>query len=457
MANFFVEGEPTLSSLFDKLAQLSGYIWYVNPTTLEINFAPPGLIAAPFTLEQSNPLWEAMDIISDEHDFRDRQYVSIDFSKFAESCEEFTGDGVSTTFTLRNPVHSVNSAFITRNTQNTAIGTMSGQPNPGDTVTIGYPTSGSIYNWAPNSPYAVGYQIIDGANHIQQVISVSGISPSGSSFGQSGGAQPTWNDGGGTTFDSGLVWQDEGLLGFGPSIASTYTFVATLDNTQYGQVLIGATAADTLQNLVDAINSTTATRGIGYSLPTWENSLCNADAPSGSSFTVRNKEPGQGYIASLAATGTAFTWNFSLISGGITTFNTISINVGVQSPGARTTSLSYLPGLGHGQSRLATQHGHESGSQLLSARREPDRRRKHAAGRAARRDRGQHRKVSGSRVRHRCRRSPEQALADAQAALTAFEVIPTTFEFITLCPGLQVGMSLDVGFSMPDGPDIREG
>ena len=45
------------------------------------------------------------------------------------------------------------------------------------------------------------------------------------------------------------------------------------------QVLIGASLAATCQNLVNAINSDTATRGIGYSLPTWENSLLNADAP----------------------------------------------------------------------------------------------------------------------------------------------------------------------------------
>lgn len=48
-----------------------------------------------------------------------------------------------------------------------------------------------------------------------------------------------------------------------------------------------------------------------------------------------------------------------------------------------------------------------------------------------------------------------QALADAQAALVAYETIPAWFEFQTLRPGLQPGMSLLVGFSMPQGPNIE--
>lgn len=454
VANFLVKDEPTLSSLFDKLAGLANFIWFVDPTNIELNFAAPGLIAAPFVLEMTDPLWEEMDIQSDQHDFRNRQYVTINPAAFGESSELFVGDGVSTTFTLRNPVDVVNDAWITRNTQNTATGTMGGLPTAGDTVSIGYPATGSTYNWAPSSPYGVGYEIIDPANHKQRVTAVSGLSPSGSGFGQSGTKEPTWNDGGGTTQDNGLVWTDEGLLGFGPNLAAVYTFVAVLDNTQYGQVLIGASAAATLQNLVDAINSTTAVRGVTYSLPTWENELCNADAPSGTTFTIRNKIPGRGYIASLTKTGSAFSWSSALTSGGITTFNTTSLSIGVNSPGARTTSLSYIPGLNVVTLASPLNTGtslsvgyYRLDSNVIGVENTPL-----VAERAA---------IEGGTGKYQALTSdsvsvtPIQALATAQAALAAFEIIPKTFEFITLRPGLQVGMSLSVGFTMPDGPNIE--
>lgn len=449
-----IEGEPTIASIFDKLATLCLFIWGVDPTNLEINFTPPGLIAAPFDLHQTDPLWEELSYISDEHDFRDRQEMSTDFNQFAESIEEFTGDNSSTGFTLRNPVHTVNAAFITRNTQNTATGTMSGQPAAGDTVSVGYPTTGSAFNWAPNSPYAVGYMIIDPANHRQIVTAVSGISPSGSTFGQSGSSEPTWNDVGGTTQDNGLTWQDFGLLGLGPNLAAIYTFVTTLDNTQYGQVLIGGSAAATLQNLIDAINSTTAVRGITYSLPTWENSLCNADAPSGTTFTIRNKNPGRGNIASLASTGSSFAWSATLTSGGITTFNTVSLGVGVNSPGARSTGLSYNPGsavvnlpspLNIG-TYLSVSYYRIDGNiigvedtPLVAQRAEIES------------GTGKYQALTSAPTAS----TPEQTLAFAQAALAAFKIIPQNLEFITLHPGLRVGMSISVDFTLPDGPDIR--
>ena len=458
--NLLIKGEPTIASIFDQLATLSQFIWYVDPKTLEINFVPPGLVAAPFSLMQSDPLWENLDHQQDRHDFRDRQYISVPFTLFSESAELFVGDGVSTTFTLRNPVDTVLYAFITSNTQNTATGSLSGQPNPGDTVTIGYPTSGSMFNWAPNSPYQVGYTVIDPANHVQKVTAVSGISPSGSSYGQSGPGPDTptggWNDTGGITFDNGLTWTDQGVLGLGTNVAGVYTFVSQLDNTQYGQVLIGASAAATLQNLVDAINATTAVRGITYSLATWENPITNADAPSGTTFTIRNKQPGRGYIASLSSTGSAFSWSASLTSGGITTFNTVSISVGANQPGSRTTSLSYSPGsaIVNLPSPLNVGTNLLVGYYRLDANIIGVENTALVAERALIEDStGKYQALTSDSTAA----TPEQALADAQAALTAFEVIPATLEFITFRTGLYVGQSLPVVFTFPDGPNLELG
>lgn len=451
---FLIKGEPTLGSLLGKLATLSSFIWYVDPTNLEINFVPPGLTAAPFILQQTDPLFEEMSVISDEHDFRDRQYISMDPAAFGESAEVFAGDGVSTSFTLRNPVDTVNDAWITRNTRNSATGTLSGQPSAGDTVSVGYASSGSQFNWAPNSPYAVGYEIIDPSNHKQKVTAVSGLSPSGSGFGQSGAVQPIWNDIGGTTQDNGLTWTDQGALGFAGALVAVYTFVTTIDNTQYGQVLIGAFAAATLSNLIDAINQKTTSAGIGFSLPTWENELVNAEAPSGLSFVIHNKVSGRGYIASLSSTGSAFSWSATLTSGGITTFNTVSLSVGVNSPGARTTSLSYIPGspivslpspLNTGDFLQVGYYRLDQG--IIGVENTPL-----VGDRAT---------IEGSTGKYQALTTddvavtPAAALAAAQAALAAFQVIPKNFEFITFRPGLQVGMSLNVGFNMPDGPDIE--
>lgn len=454
--SLLIKGEPTLSSIFDQLATLSQFIWGVDPTTLEINFTPPGLTAAPFTLMQTDPVWEGIDYKQDRHDFRDRQYISVPFTLFSESAELFVGNGASTSFTLRNPVDNVLYAFITRNTQNTATGSLSGQPSPGDTVTIGYPSSGSMFNWAPNSPYQVGYTIIDPSNHVQKVTAVSGISPSGAGYGQSGSSEPAWDDTGGITFDSGLTWQDQGILGLGTLVAGSYTFVAVLDNTQFGQVLIGASTAATMQNLVDAINATTDVRGTTYSLGTWENPITNADDPTGTSFVVRNKQPGRGYISSLSSTGSAFSWSATLTSGGITTFNTQSISVGANQPGSRTTSLSFNPG----SDVVTLPSPLNVGTNLLVGYYRLDANIIGVENTALVAERAEIEDGTGiyqALTSDDSASNPTQALSDAQAALTAFEVIPATLEFITFRPGLRVGMSLSVGFTFPDGPNLEQG
>lgn len=102
------------------------------------------------------------------------------------------------------------------------------------------------------------------------------------------------------------------------AIREGYTFVAALDNTQPFEVLIGATAAATAQNLVDAINANPATAGVLYSLPTIENPSCNADAPSGSAFTLRVKIHGAAGNSAPALSKICpnFAWSGATCSGG---------------------------------------------------------------------------------------------------------------------------------------------
>lgn len=102
------------------------------------------------------------------------------------------------------------------------------------------------------------------------------------------------------------------------AIREGYTFVTALDNTQPFEVLIGATSAATAQNLVDAINANPATAGVLYSLPTIENPSCNADAPSGSAFTLRVKIHGAAGNSAPALSKICpnFSWSGATCSGG---------------------------------------------------------------------------------------------------------------------------------------------
>ena len=251
----------------------------------------------PSTFPTPNPPWapdgqmtewdelrDQVALKNERHDYRNRQYVKMATDTLGRSAELFVGAGQSS-FSLMRSVASITNAWLTYNTQNTAAGTLSGQPSPGDTLTIGYPSSGSIYNWAPNAQYQVGQIIVDNNTppHIQQVTTSTAI---GNAYGLSGGTIPTFLTNGGYTVDNQLRWQDEGQVNFGPYLQGVYTFVAVLDNTQWGQVLIGATAYATLSNLIDAINSNAYTQGLVFSLPTWENSLVNAVGLPGTTWAA---------------------------------------------------------------------------------------------------------------------------------------------------------------------------
>ncbi len=455
---FLIEDFPTISEMFSKLAQEAGFVWSVDITTLEINFTKPAIVPAPFSLLQSDVIWEALDFQQDRHDYRNRQAIAIAYDAIGRSAELFIGAG-QTSFALRNPVHTVTNAWITKNLQNTAIGTFTGQPNDGDYVTISYPTSGSSYNWAPNAPYTAGQIVVDPLSHIQQC-TVSGTS---------GSSEPTWNDVGGGSVDNTVRWQDKGNTGFGPYQVATYTFVTELDNTVFGLVLIGATVEITEQNLIDAINSTNPYlgtisvsplasgmrgRGYGFSLPTWENPLINADAPSGLSFTIRDKGATAGSIAALNYNSTAFSWDSVATSGGLTTFGTYALSVGIATANAQ--GLSYTPGsnivtlpspLNVG-TNLQVEYQRIDG-QLIQVEDTPL-----VAERAViEHSTGKYQALMSDNTGA----SAVQGLNEALAALRAFDVMPEYLNFQTFRPGLRINQALSVDFQYPGGPDFKVG
>ena len=475
--SFLIEDAPTIAECFDKLCTQNAnqFIWWVDPGTLTVNFCPPGYFSASWNPQAKDVIWENFAIKPDRHDFRDRQIIKLDYDAFGRSDEVFAGAGQKA-FTLRNPVHDVTNAWITQNTANHATGTFTGLPNPGDTITVSFPTSGSIYNWSANSPYFLGQQIIDSGNHLQQVSSVNaGLGyPGVPNSGKSSGSTPSWNHSGGYTQDYGVTWQDKGAIGSALYVVATYVWVNTIDNTQPNQVLIGGSAGDCAQNLCDAINAAsqyqyvvsasplvTTQKGDGatVSLPTWENRLINCDQPAGSAtITIRNKYVGVGFVAALSESCANFSWSASQTSGGNTTFGTSSISVGLTTAQAggggasNLPTLAYLPGTNtvylssplNSGTYLAVEY-HRIDGQLIAVEDTPL-----VVQRA---------QIEASTGKYQASSSDStatqwQGLYEAQQALQAFSPIPEMLEFVTMRPGIQANMGITFGFSMPQGPDL---
>jgi hypothetical protein len=464
---FLVDGFPTVADCWNKLCQLEAvqFVWTIDPGSQQVNFGAPGLQPSPFTVQEQDVLYDAFDLVSTRQDFRDRQILTLEADAFGRSAQLFIGKN-QTSFVLQHPVKDITNAWITNNTQNTAIGTMTGQPSSGDSVTISYPTAGSIYNWAANSQYAVGQIIIDPNGHTQKVTTSVAI---GNTYGLSGTGQPSWNDNGGVTVDNQLRWTDQGILAFGPYQAGVYTFVDLIDNTQWGQVLIMASVAQTLQNLVDAINAqdtyagpplyATAQmgKGYGFSYPTWENTLVSADTPVSGKFTLRNKYAGQGFVAALSSSSAVFSWDRAQTSGGKTTFGTQSISVGPAT--AQVQGLSYTPGsqvvtlfsplnasIGSGvATNLAVEYHRLDGdaiivedTPLVNARASIE------AGT------GKYQAITSDTSA-----SQGQGLIEANNALSAYKIMPETLEFQTFRPGIKINQLLNFGFNMPYGPELE--
>jgi hypothetical protein len=364
-----------LSDLFGQLATTSLFTWGVNPQTDLVFFQAPSAIAAPFTLAdlQVNAPGGDLSIIwkINGADYRNRQAVKLSETAFGPSMEFFVGTGQQT-ITLMRPVGQVTNAYATLSTCNTAVGTFSGQPSPGDTVTIG-PASGT---WLAHHLYGPGGVVI-----INGYLFVVTFPSSGSAY--SGLSTPPWAYvTGDTVIDGSVIWTCQGPTGLATG-TDTYTFVSPapssvwspgtvessgtqinagiigvgsyiqqcttpgttgstqpvfntttggtttdgtvtwtceapcLDNTVFGLVVIDPSGdAATCQNLMDAINANANQRGLTFSLPTWECNQCNAINNAGTSFTLQQKAAGAGWVSSSSATGTAFSWSAAQTSSG---------------------------------------------------------------------------------------------------------------------------------------------
>jgi hypothetical protein len=95
----------------------------------------------------------------------------------------------------------------------------------------------------------------------------------------------------------------------------TYTTQTTLTNVD-GNVLIGASAAATLQNLFDAINLT-GTPGTQYATAMTKNAQVRATAVTATTLTVQAKTSGTiGNLIPTTETQTNASWTSTVMAGG---------------------------------------------------------------------------------------------------------------------------------------------
>ena len=365
-----------LSELFDQLATTSQFVWGVNAQTQQLYFYVPSTSPAPFSLTSTEALWDTISDKTDGADYRNRQAVKISYDAFEHSKEFFVGAG-QINLTLSRPVEQITNAWATLSTCNTATGTFSGQPSPGDTITIG-PANGTWVCYNGSNPYALGGIIISGGY-------VYKVTTPGNQTACPGGppnfAAATVT--GDTVHDNSVIWTCQGPSGLATG-TQTYTFVSSMagyygptgvwppsaanptgqmpTNVQFGLVLIGATDAATAQNLVDAINATVTRagvqlRGVTFSLPTWECSQCNAIGLSGLSFTLQQKSAGSGWVSQMSTTSANFAWSAANTNGGTSPQGSLGPNEGATielSVYALGTSTA-APGLAYTQGSTAIQ------------------------------------------------------------------------------------------------------
>jgi hypothetical protein len=456
---------PRFSEIIQDLATLSEFVWGVAagppsgllPSSLEFYFQPLTTTPSPFSLATDQIQWQTMKFDQNRADYRNRQILQIQATAFAQSSELFPWNGVLPAhFVLLRPPETVTFAFALTGIQSSALGTFTGQPSPGDTISIGYPTSGSIYNWVANSPYQVGQIIIDGNGFEWTVTAVS--SPTSN---HSGATIPpfTSNDNVGATLsDFQIVWTCNGK-----PLDGNYVFVVAdgLDNTQWGQVVIGTTLAETIQNLVDAINCNqgATAQGIEFSWPTWENPLVNAYnstatppayiSPPGSNQILVANKPAGNYTAQLGKSCANFSWSGSQTSGGVAnTVTALQIAINGQSasaniyytPGELTVSLASVPAGTHAGS-IQIQYTRLGGDCIICEDTFDV-----VARAAIEHSNGKYQQYTSDTNQG----SNSAGLQECQAALAAWLPIPTAFTFETIISGLLPGQWLAI--SMSDVP-----
>lgn len=146
-----------VSDAYSDLAVFCGFQWYVDHETSELNFRTPTSDINPTSLLSTMIEWdEGLSHKENRADFRDSQIVELAQAAASISGSVFAGDNSTKDFILDYLVEAVISASITDSTQATATGHFTGQPSPGDTISLSFvPITGVATHFAIIAPGTV--------------------------------------------------------------------------------------------------------------------------------------------------------------------------------------------------------------------------------------------------------------------------------------------------------------
>lgn len=101
---------PKYSDIFNTLAELSGYVWYVTAGK-QLMFVPRTEFAAPFNIAagQADVLMKSLQVRHTNEEYGNRIHLRISESAFADTSVNFTGDGAKRKFRLATVIKSVTS------------------------------------------------------------------------------------------------------------------------------------------------------------------------------------------------------------------------------------------------------------------------------------------------------------------------------------------------------------
>ena len=187
-------GTSNAAADFQQLATDSAYIWYIDPRDLKLYFHAHDTRPASFTVTSEDIYVEAGKssikwTVSDA-DFVNRmliQQVAGGVATVPALQFQFLGDGTHDTYTLPQTVSAIPAAFtsdLAKQAKSTA--TFTGNPSPGDTVTVTKSPSVTVYTFVAALDNTVPFQVLIGgtvadtiqnlADAINQTLGATGYS-----------------------------------------------------------------------------------------------------------------------------------------------------------------------------------------------------------------------------------------------------------------------------------------
>lgn len=103
-----------IAEMFSALANRSGFVWFVSPDGLELNFVPGDEFTAPFNITDSSSevLFNGLQFRHTREQKANRVYVRIAEEAFSDTLVNFTGDGAKRLFRVATVIKSMSSINV---------------------------------------------------------------------------------------------------------------------------------------------------------------------------------------------------------------------------------------------------------------------------------------------------------------------------------------------------------